>query len=684
MPIIIKRKGLRMKLKDFKKLEISNLHRSFNVDKSNIDIKNRTVQIALSSEEPYERWFGIEILGHDSANVDLSRLKNGAPLLAEHDTTKQIGIIDEVSLDKDKVLRCIVRFSKNPLAQEYFQDVCDGIRTKVSVGYIVNSMIKISEKYNEETNENLETYLVDSWQPYEGSFVSVPADDSVGVGRNIDKLIKEIQVKELDIDETEENIDEDDIETKKGGYVSVESNSDNSENEDDSDEEEDEDDESEEDKKLKEVKMEEEKDKDMEVKELVVQVFDKVVINSENIDMSKNNNKKEHKKMDNLEIIALGQKYGQADLALEFMSKGKSTAEFTNALLDIKASSASKIDAGTQKELKEFDLNAYLREMVEGEGKMTAMAREFDQDFRGRSKRGGLVLPRAVLQRDYTVGSYPNGGALANNEFRPDLIDALYNNSVVLSVASVYPSATGNASVTYPIVTGKNAFSMITENQRATESNQTSDHVLFTPKTAGGRAVISRDMLKQSGVRPIEAFVTSGLMKSFNEFRDGELLNGSGAAGHVKGIFNIAGTNVVVSGAVSGGLTYKKVVEMESDILYANAGKGKMAYITNSKVSGSLKATQMFANFGGPILTGTEMNGYQVLNSNQIVNATVGQNSLALVNGEHLHYIEWDGYELVVNPFRLGAGQIEYEMFATFDFQVTQPVGITLCTDIVI
>ena len=35
---------------------------------------------SVSSEMPYERYFGIEVLGHKKSEVDLSRLNDGAPL----------------------------------------------------------------------------------------------------------------------------------------------------------------------------------------------------------------------------------------------------------------------------------------------------------------------------------------------------------------------------------------------------------------------------------------------------------------------------------------------------------------------------------------------------------------------------------------------------------------------------
>lgn len=680
-----------MKLKEYKNIELGNLNRSFKIDNSNIDIENRLVKFALSSEEPYQRFFGMEILSHEKSAIDLSRLMNGAPLLAEHDPTKQIGIIESVSLDKDKVLRCVARFSKNPLAQEYFQDIVDGIKTKVSVGYTVTSMIKIGEQKNEKTFETIDIYLVDGWIPHEGSIVSIPADDSVGIGRSHEAVIT-IAARQVDKDESPQ-------EQPVAAYVQIDSNiveqvsvadfeagsvdtkGKKPQPQEDDEEDEDEDDEDRSNKDL-ENNSNTEANTDKEK-------FDKGLNTSENNNNPKkiitrnNNNMLENENL--AEILAIGAQHKEFELANEFATSGKTAKQLLAAILEKKLSTPSRVDAGVKRELDTFDLNGYLREMVEGSGNMTAFAKELDQDFRGRSKNGGLVLPRSVYQkaqRDYVVGTPSAGGNVAQNQFRPDLIEALYNDSIMLGIVSHYPSATGTSSVTYPVANGRNTFQMVPEKGRATASNATFDHVTFTPHTASGRTEISREMVKQSGVRPIESFVVSTLLASFDEFRDNELLNGTGTDGRILGIFNQTGTNPIALPA--GGLDWATVVKMKAEIAYQNAKKGRMAYLTNSRVEGHLQSVQKFANYGTAILEGNTMNGLPVLISNQIEGAAANQEAIALVNGTHTHYIEWDGYEITVNPYRLGAGQVEYEMFATFDFQVSRPQGISMIKNIVL
>ena len=45
------------------------------------DEEKRTVSLSFSSEDPYERYWGIEILDHSTTSVNMERLNNSAPLL---------------------------------------------------------------------------------------------------------------------------------------------------------------------------------------------------------------------------------------------------------------------------------------------------------------------------------------------------------------------------------------------------------------------------------------------------------------------------------------------------------------------------------------------------------------------------------------------------------------------------
>ena len=153
------------------------VHRANLMEAKIVDEATRTAMIIVSTENPVQRSFGDEILDHSSEAIDLGFFSSGrAPLLVDHDPTKPVGVVESVSLGEDRKLRSTVRFGRSALAQEVFQDVLDGIRSNVSVGYRVNKMER------DGTNKN--AYRVKSWTPMEVSVVSIGADSQAVVGRS--------------------------------------------------------------------------------------------------------------------------------------------------------------------------------------------------------------------------------------------------------------------------------------------------------------------------------------------------------------------------------------------------------------------------------------------------------------------------------------------------------------------
>ncbi len=169
-----------------------------------VDEEKRLVRVGVSSEEPVERSFGMEVLGHAPENINMEFMQSGrAPLLLDHDMKQQIGVIEEFKLDQTaKRTIAVVRFGKSALAEEVFRDVVDGIRMNISVGYRVDKM----ERYNKDD----ETYYRASWTPMEISSVSIPADASrlVGVGRSEDKQTLNTTKVEIMDEKKEINLDE--------------------------------------------------------------------------------------------------------------------------------------------------------------------------------------------------------------------------------------------------------------------------------------------------------------------------------------------------------------------------------------------------------------------------------------------------------------------------------------------
>ena len=156
------------------------VQRAIGMQDTAIDTESRTVRVGVSSEEPVKRSFGLEVIDHRTESMNLEFLNSGrAPLLMDHDMERQIGVVESVELDENaRRLRAIVRFGRGELASEVFNDVVDGIRQNISVGYRLDGRV--------EREDDPDEYYRVATTPMEISIVSIPADQSnlVGVGRS--------------------------------------------------------------------------------------------------------------------------------------------------------------------------------------------------------------------------------------------------------------------------------------------------------------------------------------------------------------------------------------------------------------------------------------------------------------------------------------------------------------------
>jgi HK97 family phage major capsid protein len=153
-------------------------YRAITLTRATLDEDARTASLAFSSEEPVERWFGTEILDHRPSSIRLKRMQDGGPVLVDHDPADHVGVVEKISIGSDRKGRAVVRFGRGARADEIFRDIVDGIRKNVSVGY------RIHKVEVDDPDAKSPTYRATDWEPLEISIVSIPADASVGVGRN--------------------------------------------------------------------------------------------------------------------------------------------------------------------------------------------------------------------------------------------------------------------------------------------------------------------------------------------------------------------------------------------------------------------------------------------------------------------------------------------------------------------
>jgi HK97 family phage prohead protease len=143
--------------------------------------------LSFSSEEPYDRWYGTEILDHSESAVDLTRINEIGVLLFNHDRDKVLGKINRAWLENSRGM-AEVEFDKDADSDLIYQKVAGGTLKGVSVGYVVDVWEEVMP--NKQSEDGRFTGPVDiakKWTPYEISIVSVPADPTVGVGRELDE-----------------------------------------------------------------------------------------------------------------------------------------------------------------------------------------------------------------------------------------------------------------------------------------------------------------------------------------------------------------------------------------------------------------------------------------------------------------------------------------------------------------
>ena len=179
-----------------KRSVLGNYCRETTIDQ--VDSDNRTVELSFSSETPYGRWFGDEILCHDEECINLERFSNGlGTVLFNHDRDAVVGHIEKVWLEDNRG-KALVRFDTDEQSETIFQKVQSGTLQGVSVGYAIYRYEVLEDEDTKSTNGrfNGPAYVVTDWEPLEISIVSVPADPTVGVGRSAEEIHTSIDTQE--------------------------------------------------------------------------------------------------------------------------------------------------------------------------------------------------------------------------------------------------------------------------------------------------------------------------------------------------------------------------------------------------------------------------------------------------------------------------------------------------------
>lgn len=169
-----------------KKTKSKPLNRAFSTARIRaLEGNENQYEISFSSETPYWRGWCNEILDHSPDAPDLHRLNEVGVLLFNHKRDYVIGRIIKAWLDeKERRCKAIIEFDDDEQSNIIRKKVDSGTLKTVSVSYTIDNWEEIpAGKKSKDGLIDGPAIIVTKWTALEVSIVSVPADETVGVGR---------------------------------------------------------------------------------------------------------------------------------------------------------------------------------------------------------------------------------------------------------------------------------------------------------------------------------------------------------------------------------------------------------------------------------------------------------------------------------------------------------------------
>lgn len=623
-------------------------------------VEGGMVEIAISSEAPYERWFGIEVLRHTADAIDMTRLGDGRhPLLLNHDTGDQIGVIKSARIDEDKVLRGSVKFSRSTLGQEIKLDVEDEIRTLVSVGYFIDQIEEVEksadgsettvrtltgEEFTREMREKHgdgffrsgpsaarakdttpPTFVVTRWTPFEASIVPVPADVNVGVGRSagveptppaVENPVPQIHITQ------EYKI----MTTKTPAELEIERRD---------------------------------------------------------------------------AIAAIGEQYGKyvqhKDIADAIRNPAMSVDAFKELIMQKMMSrhtDTSEIHIGlTPNEIRRYSFGRALVAQMTGQWNEAGLERECSEavaKITGRSPEGFFV-PFETLHRDFNVGTASEAGNLVATSLRTDMyVDALRSNMVMGKLGVTFLAGlTGNLDLPRKSTAG--TLGMLTEIGSASETALVTAKATLSPKRIGAYTEVSKQALIQSALA-LENLIRDDLVTGAAVLLEYQAINGAGTGAEIRGLRNTTGIGTVVGGNNGLAPAWSHIVDLESACANANAEPDRFSgYLVNTKLRGKLKQTQYATNLPFIWQNGDmPLNGYRAAVTNNVPsNLTKGTSTT--VCSAALFGSDWSmaviglfgAPDVTVDPYtKADTGQVKITLNQFADHQHRQPSCLSKVDDL--
>lgn len=589
------------------------------------------LSFTLSSEAPVERWFGTEVLSHDAKAVRMDRLAAGAaPLLFNHDWNDPVGMIDGARIEAGRLVVDAHLFD-TARAREVAAMVDGGLRN-VSVGYEILEM-------TEDAKQN--TYTATAWMPLEGSIVTVPADISVGIGRQADDQAKPVRVIRAAAAAAPVQAPAAPAAQPEKATMADQQNA------------------------------------------AAGNSADHLNTRGHAADVAPQFARMSGAQLEEQRQRAIANlcKANKIPEATERMwvTSGMDMEEISKDLLGIlekrgaqNPTSAAQVGL-SDKEAKSYSIlravNAVANKDWSQAGLELEASRAIAQKLGRAADPNRFFLPYEVQQRavplagrrDLTAGTGNAGGFLVETQ-NMSLIEVTRNRSVAYNMGARRMSGM-QGNFTIPRQTAAaTGYWLANEATGITESQQTLGQLSFTPKNVGAYTEISRQLMLQSSPSA-ESLVTADLGAVIALAIDNAAIAGSGSSGQPTGIINTAG----ISTATAASITYDGVLGMQQALADANLVPDSGGFVTTPAVARLLMQRVKFSSTASPLWEGGlydgNMAGYRAMSSLQMASAT-----MLFGDWSQLIIAEWGVLEIEVNPYaNFQAGIVGIRAMATVD-----------------
>lgn len=340
-----------------------------------------------------------------------------------------------------------------------------------------------------------------------------------------------------------------------------------------------------------------------------------------------------------------------------------------------------------------FSLVRYIAGIVAGN--LEGIEREVDEMGAREYERLGLVrqghvIPSAYLRaasgQNYTTDA--DGGNLTEEGERRYL-DILKDKLVVAGLgATVLTDLVGTFTA---ISSSAVQAAWEGEADKNELKKVTYSKLTMTPHRSSVSVATTKDLLRQTSF-DVEADLLNKITDAHADLLEKAAINGSGSDGEPTGILNTTGIGSVAMGTNGGAIDWKHIVALETEVNSKNANRGRMAYLSNAKVNGALKVTEMATGTARFLLSNEApktLNGYPFdwtnLVPSGLTKGTAASKCSALIFGnfQDLYIGQWGGIDIVVDPYT-GArnGEIYLTLNAWNDVKVVEPKSFAAIVDI--